>query len=94
MAKQTSKQRNHSWAVYHIRGTPAQFIGIVFDQPNEQSAIREGHRGVQGAGKSAQPTDRAAAGLSNLGSRDQAASACPLFEGMCCKTPIETIDEP
>jgi hypothetical protein len=39
MAKRTSKQQTHSWAVYHIRGTPAQFIGIVYDQPNEQAAI-------------------------------------------------------
>jgi hypothetical protein len=35
----TKQQRNHSWAIYHIRGTPAQFIGLVFDQPDEQSAI-------------------------------------------------------
>ena len=41
MAKQPSKQRNHSWAVYHIRGTPAQFIGIVYDAPDEKTAIRK-----------------------------------------------------
>jgi hypothetical protein len=42
MAKrQTTKQQNHSWAIYHIRGTPAQFVGIVFDQPDEQSAIKK-----------------------------------------------------
>jgi hypothetical protein len=42
MAKQPSKpQSNHSWAIYHIRGTPAQFIGLVFDQPDEQSAIKK-----------------------------------------------------
>jgi hypothetical protein len=35
------QQRNHSWAVYHIRGTPAQFIGIVYDVPDEQSAIEK-----------------------------------------------------
>ena len=29
----------HSWAVYHIRGTPAQLIGIIDDAPDEQSAI-------------------------------------------------------
>jgi hypothetical protein len=23
----------------HIRGTPAQFVGIVYDQPDEQAAI-------------------------------------------------------
>jgi hypothetical protein len=31
----------HSWAIYHIRGTPAQFIGIVFDQPDQESAIKK-----------------------------------------------------
>ena len=42
MAKQPSKpQSNHSWAIYHIRGTPAQFIGLVFDQPDEQAAIKK-----------------------------------------------------
>ena len=35
------QQRNHSWAVYHIRGTPAQFIGIVYDAPDEQSATEK-----------------------------------------------------
>jgi hypothetical protein len=29
-----------SWAIYHIRGTPAQFVGIVYDQPDEKAAIR------------------------------------------------------
>jgi hypothetical protein len=41
MAKQTSKPRNHSWAVYDIRGTPAPFIGLVYDQPDEESAIKQ-----------------------------------------------------
>jgi hypothetical protein len=35
------QQRNHSWAVYHIRGTPSQFIGLVYDAPDEQKAIAE-----------------------------------------------------
>jgi hypothetical protein len=38
MAKRPTERQNHSWAVYHIRGTPAQFVGIV-DAPEEQSAI-------------------------------------------------------
>jgi hypothetical protein len=41
MAKRTSKQQNYSWAVYHIRGTPAQFIGLVYDAPDEQTAINK-----------------------------------------------------
>ena len=39
MAKRPTKQRVSSWAVYHIRGTPAQFVGIVYDAPDEQAAI-------------------------------------------------------
>jgi hypothetical protein len=37
----TTKPPTHSWAIYHIRGPPAQFIGIVFDQPDEQAAIKK-----------------------------------------------------
>ena len=45
MAKRVTKQqpplppRWHSWAVYHIKGTPAQFVGIVDMAPDEQTAI-------------------------------------------------------
>ena len=38
MAKRPTEQQTHSWAVYHIRGTPAQFVGIV-DAP--ESAIKK-----------------------------------------------------
>jgi hypothetical protein len=41
MANRPTKQTTYSWAVYHIRGTPAQFVGIVYDQPDEQAAIRQ-----------------------------------------------------
>jgi hypothetical protein len=41
MAKRPTEQQTHSWAVYHIRGTPAQFVGIVYDQPDEQAAIKQ-----------------------------------------------------
>jgi hypothetical protein len=40
MAKRPTKQTNSSWAVYHIKGTPAPFIGIV-DAPDEASAIKK-----------------------------------------------------
>jgi hypothetical protein len=40
MAKRPTKQEAHSWAVYHLKGTPAQFVGIVYDQPDEQAAIK------------------------------------------------------
>jgi hypothetical protein len=40
MAKRPTNQANHSWAIHHIRGTPAQFVGIV-DAPDEQSAIKK-----------------------------------------------------
>jgi hypothetical protein len=39
MAKRPTEQTNYSWALYHIKGTPARFIGIVDDAPDEQSAI-------------------------------------------------------
>jgi hypothetical protein len=37
--KKPTKQANHSWVVYRLCGTPAQMIGIVYDQPDEQAAI-------------------------------------------------------
>jgi hypothetical protein len=39
MPNPPTKQSRHSWAVYHLKGTPAQFIGIVYDRPDEQTAI-------------------------------------------------------
>jgi hypothetical protein len=41
MAKQPTKQSTHSWAVYHLKGTPAKLVGIVDDQPNEEAAIKQ-----------------------------------------------------
>jgi hypothetical protein len=40
MSKRPANQpkRPTSWAIYHIRGTPAQFVGIVYAS-DEESAI-------------------------------------------------------
>jgi hypothetical protein len=37
----TKDQPRHSWAVYHLKGTPAKLVGIVYDQPDEQAAIKQ-----------------------------------------------------
>jgi len=34
----TTEQQAHSWAVYHIKGTPAKLVGII-EAPDEQTAI-------------------------------------------------------
>jgi hypothetical protein len=40
MAKQPpTKQQSHSWAVYHIKGTPAKLVGIVDNAPDAETAI-------------------------------------------------------
>jgi hypothetical protein len=40
MAKRPTKQPTYSWAVYHLKGAPAKLVGIVYDQPDEQAAIK------------------------------------------------------
>jgi hypothetical protein len=39
MAKPPTKQPNRSWAVYHIKGTPAKLVGIIDNAPDEKTAI-------------------------------------------------------
>jgi len=40
MAKRPTEQQSYSWNIYRLRGTPAQLIGIVYDQPDEEAAIK------------------------------------------------------
>jgi hypothetical protein len=39
MVKRMTKQQSHSWAVYHLKGTPAKLVGIIDDASDEQTAI-------------------------------------------------------
>ena len=39
MPKKSAPKKMHSWRISRIRGTPAEFIGIV-DAPDEKSAIQ------------------------------------------------------
>ena len=35
----TNQQQGHSWAVYHIKGTPAKLVGIIDNAPDAETAI-------------------------------------------------------
>jgi hypothetical protein len=42
MAKRPTEQRTtYTWLVYRLRGTPGQLVGIVYNQPDEQAAIKQ-----------------------------------------------------
>jgi hypothetical protein len=47
MAKRPTQQQTHSWAVYHIGWTPAQPVGLVYDQPDEQAALPRRSSGTE-----------------------------------------------
>ena len=32
-------QESHSWAIYHIKGTPAKLVGIIANAPDKKTAI-------------------------------------------------------
>jgi hypothetical protein len=51
MAKQPTKQQLRSWAVYHIKGTPAKFVGIIDDAPDAETAIASSDRRIAGPAK-------------------------------------------
>jgi hypothetical protein len=37
--QQPEQPRRHSWSVYHLNSTPAKFVGIIANAPDEQMAI-------------------------------------------------------
>lgn len=43
MARRPTKRHpprhGHSWAVYHLKGTPAELVGFIDNAPDEQTAI-------------------------------------------------------
>jgi hypothetical protein len=41
MAKRptTKRPETHSWAVYHIKGTPAKVVNVIGDAPDEKTAV-------------------------------------------------------
>jgi hypothetical protein len=47
MAKRPNKKPNHSWSIYRLRGTPAQFIGIVYDRPDQEAASSKRSRNLR-----------------------------------------------
>jgi hypothetical protein len=63
MAKRPTKPETHSWAVYHLKGTPAQFVGIVDDAPDRAERDCQGDRGIRRAGEPARAPDSEATGL-------------------------------
>ena len=57
------QQQGHSWAVYHIKGTPAKLVGIIGTRPTRRLPLLERSRNTT-CHQRAWPADGAAAGLS------------------------------
>jgi hypothetical protein len=51
MAKRPTNQQAHSWAVYHLKGTPAKLVGIVYapDEQRHHHADNSNNYGCNGA---------------------------------------------
>jgi hypothetical protein len=41
MPKQPVEQTNTSWGIYLLSGIPPKFVGIVYDQPDAEAAIKQ-----------------------------------------------------
>jgi hypothetical protein len=40
MPKKPKEPQQHRWQIYHLRGTPAQYLGLV-EAPDEQAAMNK-----------------------------------------------------
>jgi len=44
MSKQPPEQINASWGIYLVGRIPPKFVGIIYDQPNAEAAIKQAIR--------------------------------------------------
>jgi hypothetical protein len=57
-----SAKKDYRWAIYHIKGTPAKFIGSV-SAPDEETALKKGGCGAGDRLQDTEPDCRHAAGI-------------------------------